>query len=274
MTSETAAANTLRIISFVPSWTESLIEAGETVVGRTRFCIHPGHLVSEIAVVGGTKTLDLDKIRALKPDLVILDREENTLEMHKALERIEGLELHITHVQDVNDLAVEFERLAKRLSNAKLSEWAKRMRAALSAKAPKLHNDSFAGLLKWTTVAKLETKIVYVIWKSPWMAVGEKTFIASMLKQAGLTMTLWPLARGKYPEFTLEELPTGVTVLLSSEPYPFESLVSPAAPTKAPFDFARPTALIDGECFSWFGIRALRFLELAKGLKLSPPPKP
>ena len=70
----------MKIISLVPSITETLFDFGLTtndVIGKTKFCIHPSDLVKNVEVIGGTKNLNIEKIRSLKPDLIIANKEEN-----------------------------------------------------------------------------------------------------------------------------------------------------------------------------------------------------
>ena len=74
----------MRVVSLVPSLTETLLECGVEVVGRTRFCIHPADKVADIPAVGGTKEVNWQRCLALEPDLVVMDKEENTLEMAQA----------------------------------------------------------------------------------------------------------------------------------------------------------------------------------------------
>ena len=239
-----------RVVSLVPSWTETLVEAGAHVVGRTRFCVHPAAAVAKITAVGGTKDLNLETLAALKPDFIVLDREENTKQMFEALCKVPA-KTFVSNVEDVRQMPSELARLATLFSGdgpndksvaAKLSSFADRFGQVLKTRRA-LHNDS--------------SRFAYCIWKNPWMAVGQGTFIASMLEQSGYDLAhLWPAGRGKYPEFTLEELPRDVRMLLSSEPYPFAK--------KFPTEIPNEKELVDGESFSWFGIRALRYLEVLK----------
>lgn len=90
----------MRVVSFVPSWTETLIASGVEVIGRTHFCIHPESTVKSIAVVGGTKNILIEQVVALKPDLVLFDKEENNQEMYQlCLDR--RLNCYATHVIDL-----------------------------------------------------------------------------------------------------------------------------------------------------------------------------
>ena len=92
-----------RIISLVPSLTELLCDLGleSKLVGVTKFCIHPHHIKTKVAVVGGTKQVHFDKIKALKPDIILCNKEENTQEMIKALEQISSV--HISDINTIND---------------------------------------------------------------------------------------------------------------------------------------------------------------------------
>ena len=103
----------MRIVSMVPSWTETLLACGCEVVGRTRFCIHPAE-ARRIPVVGGTKTIDWNRVRALAPDLLLLDQEENPRAMHDE----SPIESFATHITSVRDVGPELDRLALRLGDS------------------------------------------------------------------------------------------------------------------------------------------------------------
>ena len=256
-----------RVVSLVPSWTETLIEAGAAVVGRTRFCIHPKDKVSSIEAIGGTKSFDEEKLRALKPDLIIMDREENTREMFELAKEIAPI--HVSHVKHVNEMPTELKGLAQALDASEahhLESFAKRFEEILRAPTRALHNDSIPATIKIIKGnPSTKDKFVYVIWQNPWMCVSKETFIASMLEQAGFNLeNLIPQIKNSnslsnsdsnsnpnYP--VLSSLPTNATILLSSEPFPFAK--------KTPLLENANVAIIDGESYSWFGIRALRFLE-------------
>lgn len=233
----------MRVISFVPSLTETLIEAGISVVGRTRFCIHPS-AARAIPVVGGTKVGRWDKVQALKPDLVIFDREENTREMAESC----GVPYVATHVTSVETLATELRKLSSTLSSPQLQGYAERAEA--------LRQGSFKreGLYeRLTTIPKSVDQVLYLIWRDPWMAVSADTFIGSVCEQVGLRL---PRFDSKYPQIRLEDYsPERTLLLFSSEPFPFRKHVDEI---KA---LGFPAGLVDGECFSWFGLRAIRFLE-------------
>jgi hypothetical protein len=97
--------------------------------------------------------------------------------------------------------------------------------------------------------------ILYVIWKDPWMSVSKSTFIGSVLEKCGMGSYL-PDFKEKYPKIELTAYSPSQTVLLfASEPYPFLRKRQDLLPIQ------HPHAFVEGECFSWFGVRALRFLE-------------
>src|SRR4051812_42204682 len=121
----------MRIVSLVPSWTETLLATGLNVVGRTRFCIHPEQLVSSIPRVGGTKDWNWPAIQKLKPDLLLLDQEENPKFMAEQNE----IPYMATHITSVESVAPELTRMAERLHSTKLAGLAQRWQAIAQAPA-------------------------------------------------------------------------------------------------------------------------------------------
>ena len=255
--------NLKRVISLVPSWTETLLEAGVDVVGRTRYCLHPSNQVKDIPIVGGTKNADWLLIARLAPDFVIMDREENTKEMAELC----PTPVLATHVESLSCVAAELENISSRLccdsandtSAEKLRELALRWR---NLRPSRQQLQSLPGLVKWVNepVAAPE-KYLYLIWRDPWMAVGGGTFIQSIFAHMGLAERRCHLpatlsSADKYPQVDLADFDTSTTLLLfSTEPYPFAKKVEELRA------LSFSSALVDGECFSWFGIRSLRFLE-------------
>jgi ABC-type Fe3+-hydroxamate transport system substrate-binding protein len=244
----------MRIVCMVPSWTETLIEAGADVVGRTRFCIHPRGRVKSIAAIGGTKEWDLQKLRALQPDLVVLDQEENTREMGG----IADVPLAITHVQGIEDMPGELRKLGAETGLTKLSKYADRFQKILDTPFPPIALESLPSVKEWLHPLRKGQridKIIYVIWRNPWMAVSRQTYIGSLLERVvGPGKVLE--ADVPYPQIEFENLNEESTLLLfSTEPFPF-------AKQKAELRTLRfASAIVDGEMWSWFGIRSLRFLE-------------
>lgn len=238
----------MRIVSLVPSWTETLLLAGAEIVGRTRYCLYPEDKVEHIQVVGGTKDWDLTKIQELKPDIILLDQEENPRWMAEK----SPAPLHVTHVTSVADMARELEGLRVLTGLGILSQWAERWRRV--AENP-LHNTE-AGILEWGRRPESTIRqTLYVIWRKPWMTVNSNTFVGSMLEHCG--HTLLEIPGGKYPQLDLEAWPDKAETLLffSSEPYSFLERREGLAELGFPYAFA------NGESFSWFGIRSLQFLE-------------
>jgi ABC-type Fe3+-hydroxamate transport system substrate-binding protein len=246
----------MRVVSLVPSWTETLLECGVEVVGRTRFCIHPEVSAKSLPVVGGTKDLDFAKLEALKPDLLLLDKEENLPWMSEK----KAWQVHCTHVRNTDDVPCELDELAKVLSNQRLSKLAKDWRIALETPAyPKKNVADLPGVLQWVREPQCEPEeIIYLIWRGPWMAAARDTFVGSMLTQVGFGGRI-PAFSEKYPKLDLGNFSPEKTLLLfASEPYPF------AKKAKELLGLDFPSAIVDGEAYSWFGLRSLRFLQESK----------
>jgi hypothetical protein len=257
-----------RIICLVPSITETLIKCKLNVVGRTRFCIHPEPSIKLIPSVAGTKDINWEKVARTKPDLVIFDKEENTLEMAETCP-YPYIALHITSVDNVGS---ELTKLAEQLDDETLLATAERWN-----KVAQLPNkdwrpgDEIPGSMAALHSASQETDSVvsgqkalqktsvkyvdYMIWKKPWMTIGPNTFIWSMLEKLGFGDFLI-FREDKYPNIGDTINPNEDTFyLFSSEPFPFKNYISDLE--KEGFK----GAIIDGESYSWYGIRSLEFLE-------------
>ncbi len=232
----------MKVISLVPSITETLIEAGVEVVGRTRFCVHPPEKVKFISIVGGTKSIDWQKVVDLKADALILDKEENP----KSFAEDSPIPYFAYHFQDVKNCAENFKQMSKDLKSPALNEIGDRFER-LKPKTVPLNN-----FVDWVSPPPSNNiHLEYIIWKNPIMAVGQDTFIGSVLKLLGHDLPTYEI---KYPKLS-EILVKEKVYLFSSEPYPFmkhrDWIVSTGV----------PSGLVDGESFSWFGIRSLKFLE-------------
>lgn len=242
----------MRVVSLVPSWTETLLECGVNVVGRTRFCVHPSPGVRAIPAVGGTKDLDADSLAALKPDLLLLDREENLPWMAGAPCRV-----HVSHVTSGDDVARELDELSGVLGNRALGTLAAEWRSELASPAyPREKVRDLPGITEWLRDPSREPEnIIYLVWRAPWMAVSRDTFVGSMLTQVGYGGRIPPFPE-KYPKLDLGQFdPSRTLLLFSTEPFPF-------AQKKAELrGLGFPAALVDGEAYSWFGMRSLRFLQ-------------
>ncbi len=238
----------------VPSWTETLVLAGVNVVGRTRFCIHPFEEIQKIPAVGGTKDWDLKLVRSLQPDFILLDKEENTKEM--LLEA--PATCVITHIESVEDVSRDLISLSEKFKNQKLAEWALRWQKVAEKPVRKRSILEMPGIADWIKKPIHEDqKIIYIIWRKPWMAVSQNTFIGSQISHLGFKDQLISRQK-KYFEFELEELPKDTVLLFSSEPFPFAKKKSELEKIEM------SSAIINGEDYSWFGIRSLEFLEKYK----------
>lgn len=238
--------NQARIVSLVPSWTETLLWAGLHVVGRTRFCIHPAERIKTIPALGGTKGMDLQKLIAVKPDFVILDQEENKKEMAEQLLQA-GIQILVSNVSGVQSAARFIKQMAQAFNSEKLADLATRY---LNLKA--IDRSFFLSqILLEGSFNDLDQKALeYVIWKNPYMVIGKNTFISEILQLADLIVE----RDQKYPSVEEQELKKRFC-FFSSEPYPFKKDFSKL------IESGFRGALIDGEKISWYGIRNLSFLE-------------
>lgn len=214
---------TARVVSLVPSVTETLLAWGVTPVGVTRFCEHP-----ELPAVGGTKNPDVGRIAALAPDLVVLDREENRRPDADALAAA-GLRLHVTHVRGVGDVAPTLAGLRAAVGLAE---------AGKDAPTP------------GPPPAERAVRVYVPIWRRPWMSISAATYGSSLLEAAGARNVLagHPDA---YPQVSLEEVAAlrPDAVLAPSEPYPFGARHAPL------FAGVAPMVPVDGKDLFWWGAR-------------------
>lgn len=230
-----------RIVSLVPSQTELLFDLGlkDQLVGITRFCIYPKHLRQEIPTVGGTKLVNIEKIEKLKPDLIIANKEENSLEDIKALkQRFPVWISDIITIKDALDMINQIGIITLQ-----------------HEKSIDLVNKIKKGFKNWKSTNSLKNQnALYLIWKDPLMAVGNKTFIHSMMKLFGLSNVLESVNR--YPEVTTEiiERLQPNHVMLSSEPYPFKE--KHVEEIQHLFPHSR-LHIVDATYFSWYGSRML-----------------
>lgn len=243
-----------RIVSLVPSITELLCELGlaPQLVGRTGFCIHPKALVGAIPKVGGTKDVNLEKIRKLAPTHVIVNIDENEKPAADALAAFVP-QLVVTHPLGPRDNLA----LARLLGGifggidgvgARAEAWCAAFEAeyALLQAAPK----------------GPPATVLYCIWQDPWMSIAPDTYIARMLAEIGWRTPA--LGTVRYPVFTWNEalLRQIDCVLLSTEPYRFTQTHADALEQQ----IGKPVYLVDGEMMSWYGSRSLAGLEYLRGL--------
>jgi len=250
-----------RIVSLVPSITETLIElgAGNRVVGITNYCIHPARAVDDIPRVGGTKGASLEKIDALRPDLVITNREENRKRRIDALR--EKYPVYVTYPRTVEQalkIVADLGTLTR--TSAKAAEIAETCDQIVTSTDPVVRGNPFP--------------TACLIWRDPWMAVGADTYISDLLGTFGFR-NVFTRDDGRYPEVslgTIAERGTDV-IILPNEPYAF------AEPDRRQIDSSLTEKgrkvrilLVDGSYLTWFGYRTmqgLRFLRYAKAKLLS-----
>jgi hypothetical protein len=248
-----SAKNPIRVISMVPSLTETLIAAGVPVVGRTRYCLHPANIVKDIPIVGGTKQARWERIRKLNPDFIVIDKEENPQEF-LANSPIQAAVVHFTSVAGAG---AEFFRLAEQLDSPELQKIGLRYNK-LMPKTPtdRIDEQTVPGFIKWLRQPQAPAKkAVYLIWQDPWMTISRQTFIGSALDFLGTGAWFQEFAE-KYPKIELTQFDPAETLLLcATEPFPFRR--KNAEILSSPFS----SALVDGESLSWFGIRNLEYLE-------------
>ena len=235
-----------RIVSLVPSITELLCDLGLAawLVGRTGFCVHPDEVVHAIPKVGGTKDVNLEKIRRLAPTHVIVNIDENKKATADALAQF------VPHVIVTHPLAPEDNLALYRLLGGIFDA---REKAELLCAAFEHEYAALAALRQ-----RAPKTVLYCIWQDPWMTVSRDTYIARMLAQTGWRQ--WqadPVAAdtARYPTFAWsDELVRAVdAVLLSSEPYRFTETHVDALERQ----IGKPVHLIDGEMISWYGSRAI-----------------
>lgn len=238
-----------RIISLVPSQTELLVDLGleNLIVGVTKFCVHPKHLKSAKAIVGGTKRVKFEKIRNLKPDIILCNKEENTLEMIEELEKIAPVHISdIYTLEDCYDLILAYGKIFN-----------------CAFKASSIIENIESERLNYKNIIQDNSniKVAYFIWKEPWMVVGSNTFINVMLKEAGFINVF--ADKERYPEVILDDksLQKAEIILLSSEPYPFKQMHVNELIQKYP---AKKIIVVDGELFSWYGSRLAKSYDYFK----------
>ncbi len=226
-----------RIVSLVPSQTELLFDLGLAgkVVGVTKFCIHPAQARTETAIIGGTKNFDFEKIAALKPDLIIGNKEEN---YQAGIEKLAAD--YPVWLSDISTLPEALDMIRR----VGLIVGAKDEAAALAGEI----DASFAPLNGPEPVVK----VAYFIWKKPYMVAAAGTFIDDLLRRAGFANAFAHLTR--YPAITAEQLAEAAPqrIFLSSEPYPFGDKHMAEFREMCP---GATVEIVDGELFSWYGSR-------------------
>ena len=240
-----------RIICLVPSLTELLVDLGleDAIVGVTKFCVYPTHLRKFKTVVGGTKNINIDKIIALQPDIILCNKEENTQEIVSECSKI--AQVYVSDIYTIKD-TLEIVNWFGEIFNCE--------EKAIEINT-KLHQllENFKVFIK----DKKTLKVAYLIWKNPWMVAGNKTFINHLLLLNKFENVF--AEQDRYPEIELKNLENNADlILLSSEPYPFkEKHISEIKE----YSKTSKIILVDGEYFSWYGSRLLKSFDYFRGLR-------
>ncbi|MTG98420.1 MULTISPECIES: ABC transporter substrate-binding protein [Myroides] len=240
-----------RIVSLVPSQTETLFDLGleDEIVGITKFCVHPYHLKATKTKVGGTKKVHLEKIKLLQPDIIIANKEENTLEIVESLKGI--CPVWVTDVVTLDDniqMIEDFGNLFNKRTEAR--KWIDKLNFA---------QRDFMDFVK----DKNSYKAAYFIWREPFMVAGRDTFINELLK-LNKFVNVYENREERYPEIELKKIRIQgdpEVVFLSSEPFPFTE--------EHAFEIGRfthhgKTVFVDGEMFSWYGTHLYKAFDYFK----------
>jgi ABC-type Fe3+-hydroxamate transport system substrate-binding protein len=240
-----------RVVSLVPSWTETLfaLGAGESLVGVTEFCVHPAEPLERVTRIGGTKNPDARAIAALRPDLVIANKEENR---ERDVQRLEaaGLRVFVTYARSVREAVAEMRALGRIFARAAAAD-------EIAAEVESLQTE-----LALREPAQ-RPRAVALVWRDPLMVVGGDTFASDLLACAGAQNLFAVDARGRYPRIEWRELEAAApdVILLPTEPYRFaESDRRDFLELDCPAARAGRVHVFEGELLSWYGPRMPRAL--------------
>lgn len=239
-----------RIVSLVPSQTELLAYLGldKEVSGITKFCIHPDDWFRTKTRVGGTKNMNFSKIDAINPDLIICNKEENKeSEVRQLMRKYPVWTSDIHNLDDAMNMINSIGVITDKAAAAK--ELTVRIRENFDEFCKSKPNP---------------VRVVYLIWKDPYMAAGKDTFIDFILSTCSF-INVCNEAMGRYPELTEEKIKAlnPQMIMLSSEPFPFKEKHMEEFKTHFPGSLA---VLVDGEYFSWYGSRLLNAPQYLKSL--------
>ena len=214
----------MRVVSLVPSSTETLLHLGADVMACTRFCEQP-----DIVHVGGTKNPDIDAIVALSPDIVVLDKEENRQEDAAALTAA-GVELFISDVTTLTDALEVVRDLASLVGGPSIIE-------------------------TLPVVEPLGLSLFVPIWRRPWMSINGQTYAASLLDHLGCALVTADLA-APYPEVSLDQIEAWApdVVVVPSEPYEFMDAHLDELQDASPVS---TVVRVDGQDLFWWGSRTM-----------------
>lgn len=223
-----------KIISLCPAITKTLyaLKLDSQIIGRTKYCLYPQHKVNNAVIVGGTKNINLQLIQSLQPDLIIAEKEENTKEIVETLEKY--FPVYVAEVQSI-DGAYKMMKSVGDITGKK--EESEMLISSIKAKFQTLPNAQ-------------GKRVAYVIWKKPYMAVGNHTYIHSLLNKLGFINPFASL-EGRYPIITEQQFQDANLdyVFLATEPFPFKEThlheFLQMVPNSQPI-------IVNGEMF-WYG---------------------
>lgn len=252
----TRAAAPVRIVSLVPSLTELVCDLGlaAKLVGRTGFCVHPREALRHVPKLGGTKDVKIERVRALSPTHLVVNIDENRRE------DVAEMAAFVPHVIVTHPLRPEDNLALYELFGGIFGceREAARLAVALS---------EALGALREAAARLPRERVLYLVWRDPWMGIARDTYVSAMLAAAGWDSLPQP-ADARYPVLRLDEPWLGQVerVLLPSEPYPFRP--RDGAQIAATGRLAdRPVEFIDGEMASWYGSRAIAGLRYLAQLR-------
>ncbi|HLI80857.1 MAG TPA: helical backbone metal receptor [Candidatus Binataceae bacterium] len=241
-----------RIISLVPSWTETLFAMGlgEAVVGVTKFCIEPADGVASIAKIGGTKNPDLRAIAELKPDFVIANAEENRREDVERI-RANGVAVLTTYPKTIPGAVDSILKLGRALGKESEAD-------AMAREIVRNVSGIEAAVGVWS---KLPFRVFCPIWKNPWMAFNADTYAHDVLRMLGFN-NIFSSAGERYPATTLSEAVARKPdiVLLPDEPYAFKDRDVEELRKVLPAALGRRVMIVNGRDLHWYGVHMVKGL--------------
>lgn len=237
----------MRVVSLVPSLTELLYHLQVEVVGITKFCVHPTIWYRTLPRVGGTKNPDIEYIKALNPDLVIANREENRREDVEALQNF--TRVLVTHISTIEDAILEIRKIGEVCEAKNRAE-------------DLIHNIN----LLWQPLKNIieNQRAVYLIWRNPYMAAGTDTYIHHVLCHLGFKNAV---TKSRYPTLNRDDISClrPDVIFLSSEPYPFKDR---HVDELTEISSGSRVVLVDGQAFSWYGYRMVPAAEYLYNLAI------
>jgi ABC-type Fe3+-hydroxamate transport system substrate-binding protein len=253
-----------RIVSLVPSITEAVCMLGleDALVGITDYCLHPAEIVAHKTRVGGTKNPRIRDIEALRPDLIIVNTDENRIQTFKQLQSL-GLNVLVTATDSLDQVETAWLQLGEATGSMRL---ASQYRDAIAA-ARAYNREQLRDVQPLSALT--------LVWRDPWMAGGSGTYMESLLLECGFRNVLSGSDR-KWTKIALQESKSSAVlalperpavILLPSEPYHFDES---DRDTLVELGYGREqTMLVDGVLLSWWLSRTVPALEEFRTLRMA-----